>query len=112
MTSYTRGGCPLKQRFFKTSAMESKTFYGFLISYRVPTMVVVWVYPIFSLFLAKFHYIEFWVNSSSPKQFFLKSSAIESKTFCGFLSSNRVPTMVGVWVFQIVSVFYGKIALH
>ena len=40
------GGCPLKQFFPKTSAMEIKTFGGFLISYVVPTMVGEWVYQI------------------------------------------------------------------
>ena len=50
VTSYTRGGCPLKELFLKTSAMESKTFYEFLISYMVPIMVGVWVNQIDRLF--------------------------------------------------------------
>ena len=51
----------------------------------MPTMVGICIYQIVSLFLAKFHYIEFWLTSYTrggcpPKQFFLKTSAIESNT--------------------------------
>ena len=43
-------------------------------------------------FLSKFHYIEFSMTCSTRcvcqlTQFFLKTSAMESKTFCGFLFS-------------------------
>ena len=58
-------------------------------------------------FLAKFHYMEFWVTSYTRggcplEQLFLKTPAMENKTLCGFLISYMVPTMVGEWVYQIV----------
>ena len=58
-------------------------------------------------FLAKFHYIEFWVTSYTRggcplKPFFLKTSEMEITTFCGFLISYMVPILVGEWVYQIV----------
>ena len=58
--------------------MASKTFYAYLISYIVPTMVGEWVYHIADPFLAKLHYIEFWVTSYIRdgwplKQYFLKN---------------------------------------
>ena len=61
-------------------------------------------------FLGKLHYIEFWVTSynggGSPlKQFFLKTFEMERRTFCGFLISYIVPTMVGEWVYHIAELF-------
>ena len=50
VTSYNRGRWPLKQFLLKTFAMENKTFYGYLISYVVRTMVGEWVYQIAVLF--------------------------------------------------------------
>ena len=46
VTSYNRGGWPVKQFFLNTFAMERSTVFGFLISYIVPTMVGEWVYHI------------------------------------------------------------------
>ena len=59
-------------------------------------------------FLAKLHYIEFWVTSCIRggwplEQFILKTFAMESKSFYGFLISYIVPTMVGEWVYHVVS---------
>ena len=103
VTSYTMGGCPLKECFHKTSAMEGKTFCWFLISYMMTIMVGVWVYQIVYLFRKNSIKLEFWVTSYTmggclPKQFFLPTSAMESKTFCGFLISYMMPIMVRVWV--------------
>ena len=110
VTIYTSRGCPPGQFFLPTSAMESKTFCGFLISYMVPIMVGVWSLPDCLPFLAKFHYVEFWMTSSTsggclPKYFFSPTSAMERKTVYGFLISYTVPIMVGVWVYQIVYLF-------
>ena len=62
-------------------------------------------------FLAKLHYIEFWVISYNRgdwplKQFFLKTFAMESKTFYGELMSCIVHTMVGEWVYHIAVLFW------
>ena len=48
--SYTMGGCPLKECFLKTSAMEGKPFCWFLISYMMPIMVRGVVFQIDSFF--------------------------------------------------------------
>ena len=53
----------LRQLFLKTFAMELRSFCGFLISYTVPTMVVVVGLPYYRPFMAKLHYTEFWVTS-------------------------------------------------
>ena len=60
--------------------------------------------PHYRPFIAKLHYIEFWVTSYNTggkplKQFFLKTFAMERRTFCMF--SYIVPTMVGEWVYHI-----------
>ena len=56
--------------------------------------------PYYLPFMANLHYIEFWVTSYIRgcwplKQFFLKTFAMERRTFHGFLISYIVPTMVG-----------------
>ena len=76
-----------------------------------PIMVVGVGLPDCLPFLAKFHYIEFWgtnytSDGSLYKQFFLPTSAMECKTFSSFLISCMVPMMVGVLVYQIVSLFW------
>ena len=53
----------------------------------MPTMLGEWFYHI-TPFMAKLHYIEFWVISYNKggwplKQFFLKTFAMESKTIYG-----------------------------
>ena len=111
VTSYNMGGWPLKQFFLKTFAMESKTFYGFLISYIVPTMVGEWVFHITVILWIKWHYIEYWVTSYTRagwqlKQFFLNTFAMERRTFYGFLISYKVSTMVGEWVYHIAVLFW------
>ena len=58
MTSYTSGGCPPKQFFLPTAAMDSKTFRGFLFSYMGPIIVGVMDYQTVSLFgKISLHYI-------------------------------------------------------
>ena len=62
-------------------------------------------------FLAKFHYVLFYATSYARvgwqlKECFLKTSAMESKTFDGFLNSYMVPTMVWVSVYQIITSFF------
>ena len=86
VTSYNRGGWPLKQFFLKTFAMESKTFYGYLISLYSAHHGRRVGLPYYRPFMAKSHYIEFWVTSYNRggwplKQFFLKTFAMEKKTF-------------------------------
>ena len=110
MTCSTRCVCQLTQFILKTSAMESKTFCGFLFSFM-------WAHngkgvglSDYLPFLEKFHYVEFSAASYTGvgcplKECFLKTSAMESKTFCGFLISYLVPTKVGMWVYRIVYFF-------
>ena len=72
--------------------------------------------PDVHLFFSKFHYVEFSLTSYTGvgcplKECFLKTSPMESKTFCAFLISYMEPTMVGVG-FTRLSPFLGKIQLR
>ena len=67
--------------------------------------------PYYRPFMAKLHYIEFWVTSYNRggwqlKQFFLNTFAMERRTFYGFLISYKVSTMVGEWVYHIAVLFW------
>ena len=96
VTSYNRGGWPVKQFFLNTFAMENRNlnpqWFGKI------AWVINLIYsahngrgvglPYCRPFMAKLHYIEFWVTSYNRggwpgKQFFLKTFAMESKTFYG-----------------------------
>ena len=88
VTSYNRGGWPLKQFFLKTFAMESANLLWVInLIYSAHNGRGVGL-PYCRPFMAKLHYIEFWVTSYNRggwpvKQFFLKTFAMESKTFYG-----------------------------
>ena len=91
------------------SAMERKTFYGFLILFTVPTMVGEWVFQIVDLFRQnsiklKFGCLAIPGMAVHLSKFFFKTSAKET-TFCGFLILFTVSTMIGVWIYKIVSRF-------
>ena len=88
VTSYNRGGWPLKQFFFKTFEMERRTFCGFLISYIVPTMVGEWVYHTAVLFwqnLITFNFVGLAITGVAGhlSNFFSKRSRWRAKPCMG-----------------------------
>ena len=88
VTSYEMGGWSFKQFILKTLAMESKNLLWVInLIYSAPNGRVVGI-PYCRPFLAKLHYIEFWVTSYNRgrwplNQCFLKTFAMEGKTFYG-----------------------------
>ena len=106
VSSYNRGGWPVKQ-FFSENVRDGVQNLLWVINliYSAHNGRGVGL-PYYRPFMAKLHYIEFWVTSYNRggwplKQFFLKNFGMESKTFYWYLISLIVPTMVGEWVYHI-----------
>ena len=100
VTSYNRGGWPLKQYFSQNVRDgEQNLLWVLNLIYSAHNGRGVGL-PYYRPFMAKLHYIEFWVTSYNRggwplKQVFLKTFAMESKTFYGLSISYIVPTIVG-----------------